>query len=75
MMKKEHIALMQLEQALNNFSALISEEEDRVKDEKAWFSHFDEILQKLIDHRVLAEQTYKHTHSKVDWETVRKALT
>ena len=74
-MKKEHVALMQLEQALNNFSALISEEEDRVLDEKVWFSHFDEILVKLIDHRVLAQHHYQNIDSKIDWQDVRKALT
>jgi hypothetical protein len=73
-MKKEHIALMQLESTLNNLSAIISEDEDRVKDAQVWFEHFDEILVKLIDHRVLAKLSYPDVISSVDWENVRKVL-
>lgn len=73
-MKKEHIALMQLEQALNNFSAVISEEEDRVADPKRWFGYFDEVLTKLIDHRILAKNSYTEIETDIDWEKVRKNI-
>jgi hypothetical protein len=73
-MKKEHIALMQLEQALNNFSAVISEEEDRVGDPERWFGYWDEVLVKLIDHRILAKQSYSAIDKDFDWDAARKAL-
>lgn len=72
-MKKEHVAIMQLEQALNNFSATISEEEDKIADPDRWFGYFDEVMLKLIDHRILAEQTYGKEGS-LDWSAARKAL-
>ena len=73
-MKKEHITLMQLEQALNNFAAVISEEEDQAADPKRWFGYFDEVLIKLIDHRILANHSYPDLDASVDWEAVRKKI-
>lgn len=73
-MKKEHVTLMQLESALNNFMAVLSQEEDKTKDPKVWFEHFDEVLAKLIDHRLLAKNSYGEIVSKFDWEAAREAL-
>ncbi len=72
-MKKEHIALMQLEQALNTFSATISEAEDKIADPDRWFSYFDEVMVKLIEHRILAKQTYGEL-GNLDWDAARKAI-
>lgn len=74
MMKKEHITLMQLEQALNNFSAVITQDEDRVGDPQRWFGYLDEVLVKLIDHRILAQNSYPESDKSIDWEAARKAL-
>lgn len=74
-MRKEHITLMQLEQALNNFSAMISEEADRAADPERFFSYFDEVLTKLIDHRILATKSYPEIKEALNWEAARSALT
>ncbi len=74
-MKKEHIVLMQLEQGLNNLSAVISQEEDKAADPERFFGYFDEVMLKLLDYRILATHRYEILQDREKWEEARALLT
>lgn len=72
--KNISLALMQLEQSLNNLqNGLVDTEGDLVPDER-WFSIYDDLLTQVITARAMADTNNQKALTDISWEKIVKVL-
>ena len=68
------IALMQLEQSLNNFQNYMLDEEGKLQIGKEWFAIYDDLLTKIIDAREMADTVNREKLTHIEWKTVNETI-
>ncbi len=72
--KNISLALMQLEQSLNNLQNGLIDTEGKLVPDERWFSIYDDLLTQIITARAMADTNSQGTLTDVPWEKVVKTL-
>ncbi len=72
--KNISLALMQLEQSLNNLQNGLVDTEGKLVPDERWFSIYDDLLTQLIATRAMADTNHQGKLSDISWEKIVKVL-